>query len=138
MHSSWENTTQFVSYSNCIAHTFGLYSVSMKTVTPKAMKPPDPSSNGAGNGRPSRLQRQRLRPLKSPTPIQVRTDEDGLPTELHRRGKQFRVVAVRERWRIDDKWWCSPISREYFALVLEDGRPVILFRDLVAGGWYGQ
>ena len=106
--------------------------------TEKVMSPPTPSSNDASNGRPSRLQRQRLRPLKSPSPVQVRTDEEGLPAELHRRGKRFRVVAVRERWRIDDEWWRTPISREYFALVLEDGRPIILFRDLVAGGWYGQ
>lgn len=102
------------------------------------MSPPTPSSNGADDRRPSRLQRQRLRPLKSPTPIQVRTDGDGLPVELHRRGKRFRVVAVRECWRIDDEWWRNPISREYFALILEDGRPIVLFRDLVAGGWYGQ
>ena len=47
-------------------------------------------------------------------------------------------MAVRERWRIDDEWWRDLISREYYALVLEDGRPVVLFRDLVAGGWYGQ
>ncbi len=107
------------------------------------MNPPTPSSDGANNGRldkgrPSRLQRQKLRPLRSPSPVQVRTDAEGLPTELHRRGKRVQVVAVRERWRLDDEWWRNPISREYFALVLEDGRPIILFRDLVAGGWYGQ
>ncbi|RMH11748.1 MAG: hypothetical protein D6701_14605 [Gemmatimonadetes bacterium] len=61
-----------------------------------------------------------------------------MPVELQRRGRKFRVIAVRERWRIDDEWWRRPISREYFALVLEDGRPVILYRDLVHGGWYGQ
>jgi hypothetical protein len=102
------------------------------------MSLPNSTSSNARNGRPSRLQGQRLRPLKSPSPVQVHTDDDGLPAELHRRGKRFRVVTVRERWRIDDEWWRTPISREYFALVLEDGRPFILFRDLVAGGWYGQ
>jgi hypothetical protein len=84
------------------------------------------------------LQRQRLRPLKSPSPVRVRTDEEGFPVMLHRKGKRLQVVAIRERWRIDDEWWRNPISREYYALVLEDGRPVIIFRDLVAGGWYGQ
>jgi len=83
-------------------------------------------------------QPQTLRPLKSPSPIRVRTDDEGLPAELHQKGKRLRVLAVRERWRIDDEWWRDPISREYYALVLEDGRPVVLFRDLVAGGWYGQ
>ena len=85
-----------------------------------------------------KLHRQRLRPLKSPSPIRVRTDEEGVPAMLHQKGKRLRVMAVRERWRIDDEWWRNPISREYYALVLEDGRPIILFRDLVAGEWYGQ
>jgi hypothetical protein len=84
------------------------------------------------------LQRERLRPLRTPSPIEVQTDEHGLPRALQRRGKRFRVAAVRERWRIDDEWWRRPISREYFALVLEDGRPAILFRDLVTGDWFGQ
>ena len=96
------------------------------------------SANHTGHGRHSRLQPQRLRPLKSPYPVRVRTDDEGLPAEVHQRGKRLRVVAVRERWRIDDEWWRDPISREYYALVLENGRPVVLFRDLVAGGWYGQ
>lgn len=102
------------------------------------MSLPNPPTNRANDGHPTELHRQRLRPLRSPAPVQVRTGSDGLPTELHRRGKRFRVIAVREHWRIDDEWWRNPISREYFALVLEDGRPVILFRDLVSGGWYGQ
>lgn len=76
--------------------------------------------------------------MKSPSPIRVHTDEEGSPAILHQKRKKLRVVAVRERWRIDDEWWRDPISREYFALVLEDGRPLILFRDLVTGGWYGQ
>jgi len=84
------------------------------------------------------LQRQRLRPLKSPSPVRVHIGEEGFPVMLHQKGKRLQVVAIRERWRIDDEWWRDPISREYYALVLENGRPVILFRDLVAGGWYGQ
>ena len=102
------------------------------------MNPNTPPANHVGHGRNSRLQPQRLRPLKSPSPVRVRTDDEGLPAELHQKGKRLRVVAVRERWRIDDEWGRDPISREYYALVLENGRPVVLFRDLVAGGWYGQ
>ena len=86
----------------------------------------------------SRYAPLRLRPLKPPSSVRVRTDDGGLPAELERRGKRFHVVAVRECWRIDDEWWRDPISREYFALVLDNGRPVILFRDLVDDEWYGQ
>ncbi len=97
-----------------------------------------PLPTGSDKRRPSGLQRRRLHPLKRPSPLRVRADDEGLPAELERRGKRYHVVAVRERWRIDDEWWRDPISREYFALVLNDGRPVILFRDLVDGEWYGQ
>ena len=46
--------------------------------------------------------------------------------------------AVRERWRIDDEWWRSPISREYLAVVLDDGRVLTLYRDLADDRWYAQ
>jgi len=117
------------------------YSVYIRVLQPKArflMNPSTPPVNRTGHGRPGSFQQQRLRPLKSPSRVRVRTDDDGLPAELHQKGKRLRVLAVRERWRIDDEWWRDPISREYYALVLEDGRPVVLFRDLMSGGWYGQ
>ncbi len=81
---------------------------------------------------------QRLRPLRTPSPIQVQVGPQGLPVSVKRRSRHLKVEAVRERWRIDDEWWRNPISRQYFALVLEDGRPVILFRDLVTGEWFNQ
>ena len=45
---------------------------------------------------------------------------------------------MRERWRIDDEWWRKPISREYIAVVLDDGRALTLYHDLVDGSWYTQ
>lgn len=87
---------------------------------------------------PMKPSAERLRALRTPSPAHVQIDEEGFPVELLRRGKRFRVIAIRERWRIDDEWWRHPISREYFALVLEDGRPVILYKDLLEGGWFSQ
>jgi len=97
-----------------------------------ALPSPDPRRANGG------LQRKRLRPLRTPVSVRVRLDQEGLPRAIERRGRWIPVEAVRERWRIDDEWWRKPISREYFALVLEDGRPVILFRDLTTGDWFGQ
>jgi hypothetical protein len=48
------------------------------------------------------------------------------------------VSAVRERWRIDDEWWRTPISRAYRAVVLDDGRSVTLYHDLLEDRWYAQ
>jgi hypothetical protein len=43
---------------------------------------------------------------------------------------------VRETWRIDDEWWRGrPVSRVYFSLLLEDGRMITLYHDLLADPW---
>jgi CO dehydrogenase/acetyl-CoA synthase delta subunit len=49
------------------------------------------------------------------------------------------VVAVRESWLIEDRWWTErPLRRRYWELVTIDGRDLVVFRDLEAGGWYGH
>lgn len=90
------------------------------------MKPRDPLSD------------PRLRSLDTPRPVRVETGRDGFPVLLHLRGKARRVASVRERWRIDDEWWRQLLSREYFALLLEDGKPVTVYRDLRTEKWYIQ
>ena len=81
----------------------------------------------------------RLRPLGLPRVVHVRTDEFGDPEFVRLSGKPARrVEAIRERWRIDDEWWRLPLSREYRAVVLDDGRSVTLYHDLLDGLWYAQ
>jgi hypothetical protein len=49
------------------------------------------------------------------------------------------VEAIREEWVVEDRWWtCSPVRRHYFELVLADGRNLVVFQDLVSGGWFEQ
>lgn len=92
---------------------------------------------------------QQLRPLDEPRPVQVQTDESGAPVRVARvdsmspparprAPKWYPVLAIRERWRIDDEWWRRTLSREYFDLVLEDGRVVVLYLDLVEAAWYAH
>jgi len=81
----------------------------------------------------------RLLPLDRPRTVDVRTGEDGEPLFVRLQGRPSRrVEAVRERWRIDDEWWRLPISRDYRAVVLDDGRVVTLYHDLLDGRWYAQ
>jgi hypothetical protein len=81
----------------------------------------------------------RLRPLGRPRPADVRVDDLGEPIHVRLPGRPARrVEAIREAWRIDDEWWREPISREYRAVVLDDGRHVTLYRDLLDGRWYVQ
>lgn len=74
--------------------------------------------------------------------MRVETDAEGRPAAValpdsSRRSLRL-VEAVRESWRIDDEWWRRPISRAYWEVVLEPGRVVTLYRDLVDGRWYLQ
>ncbi len=81
----------------------------------------------------------RLVPLAKPRLVDVRTDEDGEPRHVRFPGRPSRhVEVVRERWRIDDEWWRRPISRDYRTVVLDDGRSVTLYHDLLDGRWYAQ
>ena len=83
--------------------------------------------------------RPRLKPLGTPKPIIARTDEQNDPVHVRLPGKPARRVAVvRERWRIDDEWWRQTISRDYLTVVLDDGKVLTLYHDLLMDEWYVQ
>ncbi len=82
---------------------------------------------------------RRVRPLNRPRPVQVEAGEDGQPIAVWFSGRRCAVEAVLEIWRIDDEWWRKRrVSRAYFSLLLEDGRTVTVYRDLVSGRWAKQ
>jgi hypothetical protein len=80
----------------------------------------------------------RLRPLNRARPIRVEADESGEPQAVVLGRERLAVAAVQGRWRIDDEWWRKEMSRLYFSLLLEDGRMVTIYRDLVTGRWSQQ
>ncbi|TMF03924.1 MAG: hypothetical protein E6I38_13405 [Chloroflexi bacterium] len=58
---------------------------------------------------------------------------------MHFSGCPIAVESVVETWRIDDEWWREKaVSRQYWRVVLEDGRVVDIYRDLVTGEWWRQ
>ena len=77
----------------------------------------------------------RPRQLGVPQPARVRRRADGQPAMVEGRP----VDSVREQWVVEDRWWTpKPLRRRYFELVLEDGRNVVVFRDLVCRRWFSQ
>jgi hypothetical protein len=80
----------------------------------------------------------KLRALNEPRPVRVSAGSDGVPYAVLEGRRPRRVEVVRECWRIDDEWWRSPISRFYYNLVLENGKSLTLYQDLIQGGWYVQ
>jgi hypothetical protein len=75
------------------------------------------------------------RRLATPRPVPVRTGDDGRPAAVEGRP----VEAVRESWLIEDRWWTdAPLRRRYWEVVTADGRNLVVYRDLGAGGWFAQ
>jgi hypothetical protein len=75
------------------------------------------------------------RRLATPRKVEVRSGEDGRPEEVGRR----KVEAVRESWLVEDRWWSDrPLRRRYWEVVTDDGRNLIVFRDLLTQAWYAQ
>jgi len=48
------------------------------------------------------------------------------------------VEEIGEIWRIDDEWWRVPIHRRYVEAIIEGGRRVVLFEDIITGEWFVQ
>ena len=80
-----------------------------------------------------------LSPLKEPRPLTVATGDAGEPVAVVLGGRRLAVERVEDVWRIDDEWWREEeVSRLYYRLLLEDGRPLVVFRDLVRELWCEQ
>ena len=86
----------------------------------------------------NKLDPQALHPLNVPRPLRVRTGKGGRPFLLYLKGGVGKVRQILEIWQVDDEWWRDPISRRYARLVLEDGRIVTVYRDLMSRRWYLQ
>ena len=49
------------------------------------------------------------------------------------------VIAHRDEWHVADRWWTEePVRRNYYEVVLETGRNVVVFRDEASGTWFRQ
>lgn len=80
-----------------------------------------------------------LRPLNPPIPIEVIETRYHRPIALILRGRRLEISLIDDVWRIDEEWWRPrPISRMYYRVITEYGRPMTIFRDLLEGGWYRQ
>ncbi|HVG73803.1 MAG TPA: hypothetical protein VM824_00370 [Thermoleophilaceae bacterium] len=78
---------------------------------------------------------RQARRLGTPKPTAVIQADGGAPRSVAGR----EVDSVREEWVVEDRWWTGkPLRRRYFEVVLLDGRNVVVFRDLVGGGWFLQ
>ena len=93
------------------------------------------------SARASLVRRNDLRPLNAPSPLRVLLDAQGRVVSIWRQGRLTprTIAAVQDRWRIDDEWWREhPISRAYYALLLDDGSLLTIYHDLITDTWFEQ
>ena len=85
------------------------------------------------------LRTDRLRAVNEPKPVALEWDESGALTIVKAtREASGKVEAILESWRIDDEWWRQTISRNYMEVMLEGGKRMVLFQDLITGQWFAQ
>jgi hypothetical protein len=73
--------------------------------------------------------------LAKPREARVREGAQGRPAVVDGR----EVEAVRESWLVEDRWWTpAPVRRRYWEVVTTCGRNLVVYRDLVEGGWFTQ
>ena len=73
--------------------------------------------------------------IGAPRPARVRSAAQGAPTVID----ALPVESVLEEWVVEDRWWTGrPLRRRYFECVLENGRNVVVFHDLVRRRWFEQ
>lgn len=76
---------------------------------------------------------------RAPVPNEPRPERvkarDGVPVVV----AQGRVEVVLEDWLVEDRWWTEqPIRRRYWEVVTAGGHNVVVFHDLLTGGWFRQ
>jgi hypothetical protein len=80
-----------------------------------------------------------FRPLNPPIPIAVRETAHHTPHTIQIKGRWVKVAAIVDVCSLDEEWWREqPIVRMYYRVMLEDDRPITVFRDMLDGAWYRQ
>ncbi len=89
-------------------------------------------------GAPIRPDADDIRPVNQPQPVEVMVEGPRL-VSIVVDGARVLIAGIQDVWLSEDEWWRPvPIDRLYFAIVLENGRYLTIFRDRSTGRWYEQ
>ena len=85
------------------------------------------------------LRADSLRPVNLPEPLKVDVDTSGKPRTVILTHRKVTIIAIDDMWRLDDEWWRDePVSRLYWAVRLTPGNRLVIYQDLICGGWCRQ
>ena len=79
-----------------------------------------------------------LTPLGVPRPVRVEASPGGEPLRVDAGGHPRRVLAVRDDWLVQDRWWPGHTGeRHHFERVLDPGRVAVVYRE-ADGSWHAH
>ena len=73
--------------------------------------------------------------LCPPRPISVSRDPRGSPAHLGE-GAFGGRIQVLSRWLTQLDWWCQPVEREYWRIIVADSMLCEIFLDLTTQRWW--
>lgn len=84
------------------------------------------------------LRADAYKPLNTPEAAKIEEDISSLPTAVRMKRRQA-IISIEDKWRVDDEWWrAEPVARLYYNVLLASGQRLVLYKDLITGGWYQQ
>ena len=82
--------------------------------------------------------RDAIRPLHTPSPVEVREGAEHEPVSVLVKKRWQRVAHIQDSWTFDLWWLPVPVTRSYYRVDPGDGRRITLFHDRRDGRWYRQ
>ena len=79
-----------------------------------------------------------MRPLTSPTSVEVREGPAQEPTAIRIADQWQKVSSIEDRWSFDLWWRPTPMHRSYYRISQEDGQRLTIYRDGGDQRWYRQ
>jgi hypothetical protein len=61
-----------------------------------------------------------------------------MPQRIIERGRRLEIVAIQERWLVEEEWWREPLQREYLTVLTSTGGIRTIYTDTITGEWFSQ
>lgn len=73
---------------------------------------------------------------KEPQRIEVDVGESGEPLSIGLDGARQKVLAIYERWRLEDEWWGKEERRCYYKIQTGRGLVCDIYHEMLTDIWY--
>jgi len=73
---------------------------------------------------------------KEPKRIEVEVNAESEPLSIGMDGERHNILAVYERWRLEDEWWGKEERRCYYKIQTGHGLVCDIYHEMLTDIWY--